>query len=95
MLMIASCYSDAELMKRTEELARRDDWNNVELMAAFLRKDTKACFDLLVRKKRYPEVEMRTGVKCRRRSSRVPMLRSCRTRRWNCGRRTCREEKVP
>ena len=57
MLLIASCYSDAELMKRTEELARQAEWSNVELMAAFLRKDTKACFDLLVRKKRYPEVE--------------------------------------
>lgn len=56
MLLIASCYSDAELMKRTEELAREAEWSNVELMAAFLRKDTKACFDLLVRKKRYPEV---------------------------------------
>ena len=61
MLLIASCYSDAELMKRTQELAKEADWSNVEMMAAFLRKDTKACFDLLVRKKRYPEVGARSG----------------------------------
>ena len=56
MLMIASCYSDGKLMEHVEELAREAKWSNVEMMAAFMRKDVEACVKLLIREKRYPEV---------------------------------------
>ena len=56
MLMLASCYSDPQLMDRVEMLAREAQWGNVAFMAAFMQKDLDGCMDILTKEKRYPEV---------------------------------------
>lgn len=56
MLMLASCYSDPQLMDRVETLAREAQWGNVAFMAAFMQKDLDGCMDILTKEKRYPEV---------------------------------------
>ena len=61
MLMLASCYSDPQLMDRVETLAREAQWGNVAFMAAFMQKDLDGCMDILTKEKRYPEVGILGG----------------------------------
>ena len=56
MLMLASCYSDDALMKRVYELAGEAHYNNIQFMAAFMRKDVHACYTILVDDKRFADV---------------------------------------
>ena len=61
MLLLASCYSDPELITRVATLAKEAEWGNVAFMASFLQKDLKGCMEILKKEKRFPEVRERIG----------------------------------
>ena len=61
MLLLASCYSDNELIARVAKLAKEAEWGNVAFMASFLQKDLAGCMEILKKEKRFPEVRERIG----------------------------------